>query len=286
MLGFYERWDIGNLRTFCHICHTHAWFEGVQLLRVFLSIKTFCHKCELWSFFTHMFTVLGPKNNWSKRKLKFRKMNHDHEVLAGSTVQTSFSVLFEIRLKWFPKSSTITKKTYFLHTSIMLLIIFNFNIFKVILNENFYVPCFFDWLFLYTRILLSFSVRWRFAENKESKQVLFLVFTSFWNECFGLKAVARYGFVKSIQLFPNWLLLLKISKKIFDSRRLKKSQSSMDLGLTRVDLLQTGLTYPKTAKLLPPPGAPSQKQQQKVSLLPVGNVLPRSLRMTLLFLCS
>ena len=37
----------------------------------------------------------------------------------------------------------------------------------------------------------------------------------------------------------------------------------MDLGLTRVDLLQVGLTYPKCTKLLPNV-SPSEKAQQKV----------------------
>ena len=39
----------------------------------------------------------------------------------------------------------------------------------------------------------------------------------------------------------------------------------MDLGLTRVDLLQVGLTYPKSAKLLPNV-SPGEKAQQKVLL--------------------
>jgi hypothetical protein len=38
----------------------------------------------------------------------------------------------------------------------------------------------------------------------------------------------------------------------------------MELGLTRVDLLQVGLTYPKTAKLLPSGGSATEKVQQKV----------------------
>ena len=38
----------------------------------------------------------------------------------------------------------------------------------------------------------------------------------------------------------------------------------MELGLTRVDLLQVGLTYPKSAKLLPNV-SPGEKAQQKVN---------------------
>ena len=38
----------------------------------------------------------------------------------------------------------------------------------------------------------------------------------------------------------------------------------MELGLTRVDLLQVGLTYPQTAKLLPT-GTLGEKIQQKVN---------------------
>lgn len=45
----------------------------------------------------------------------------------------------------------------------------------------------------------------------------------------------------------------------------------MELGLTRVDLLQVGLTSPKTAKLLPTgniPGSQDKSQQQKVQITP------------------
>ena len=37
----------------------------------------------------------------------------------------------------------------------------------------------------------------------------------------------------------------------------------MDLGLTRVDLLQVGLTYPKSTRLLPNV-SPTERTQQKV----------------------
>ena len=44
----------------------------------------------------------------------------------------------------------------------------------------------------------------------------------------------------------------------------KDQTKIMDLGLTRVDLLQVGLTYPKSAKLLPNV-SPGEKAQQKVN---------------------
>ena len=55
-----------------------------------------------------------------------------------------------------------------------------------------------------------------------------------------------------------------------------KESAQMELGLTRVDLLQVGLTYPKTAKLIPT-GSVSEKLQQKVctiSYADLQKVLP------------